>query len=59
MKGKNIQELIDYLEAIKEQSGEDTEIRVDGQITTEFDDYIEVDHVKDYIDFVTPSLTGM
>ena len=52
---KNIQQLIDYLEAVKEQSGEDTEVRVDGQVIREFDDYIDVNHVEDYIDFVTPN----
>lgn len=56
---KNIQQLIDYLEAVKEQSGEDTEVRVDGQVIREFDDYIDVDHVQDYIDFITPSYKGM
>lgn len=56
---KNIQQLIDYLEAVKEQSGEDTEVRVDGQVIREFDDYIYVNHVEDYIDFVTPSYKSM
>lgn len=56
---KNVQQLIDYLEEVKSQSGEDTEIRVDGQAIREFDDYIFVDHVEDYIDFVTPSYKSM
>lgn len=47
------------IKVLKEQSGEDTEVRVDGQVIIEFDDYIEVDHVNDYIDFVTPNLIGM
>lgn len=52
---KNIQQLIDYLEAVKAESGNDTEVRVDGCVVEEFEDYIEIDHVKDYVDFVTPS----
>ncbi len=52
---KNIQDLIDYLEAVKAESGNYTEVRVDGCVVEEFEDYIEVDHVKDYVDFVTPS----
>ena len=58
-KGKNIQELINYLESIKEQSGGKTEVRVDGQVIADFEDYIDVDHVRDYIDFVTPSFISM
>ncbi|MBW6409004.1 hypothetical protein [Clostridium weizhouense] len=52
---KNIQDLIDYLEVIKKEGGADTEVRVDGCVVEEFEDYIEIDHVKDYVDFVTPS----
>ena len=59
MKGKNIEELIKYLESVKEQCGEYTEVRVDGQVITDFQDYIEVDHVEGYIDFGTPSYLGM
>lgn len=59
MKGKNIEELIKYLESVKEQCGEYTEVRVDGQVITDFEDYIEVDHVEGYIDFGAPSYLGM
>lgn len=52
MKGKNIEELIKYLESVKEQCGGYTEVRVDGQVITDFDDYIEVDHVEGYIDLL-------
>ncbi|MBN1074760.1 hypothetical protein DVV91_10435 [Clostridium botulinum] len=54
---KNIQQLIDYLEAVKAESG-NTEVRVDGCVVEEFEDYIEVDHVKDYVDFVTVFRAG-
>lgn len=59
MKGKNIEELIKYLESVKEQCGRYTEVRVDGQVITDFEDYIEVDHIEGYIDFGTPSYLGM
>ena len=59
MKGKNIEELIKYLESVKEQCGEYTEVRVDGQVITDFEDYIEVDKAMCYIDFITPSYLGM
>lgn len=53
--GKDLQQLIDYLESVKSESGIDTEIRVDGCIVEDFEDYIDVDHIKDYVDFITPS----
>lgn len=59
MKGKNIEELIKYLESVKEQCGGYTEVRVDGQVITDFEDYIEVDPVEGYIEFGTPSYLGM
>lgn len=59
MKGKNIEELIKYLESVKEQCGEYTEVRVDGQVITDFEDYIEVDNAECIIDFGTPSYLGM
>lgn len=52
---KNLQQLIDYLEAVKMESGRDTEVLVDGCTIEDFEDYIDVDHVKDCMDFVTPS----
>lgn len=55
MMGKNLQQLIDYLEAVKMEIGRDTEVRVDGCVIEDFEDYIDVDHVQDYVDFVTPS----
>lgn len=55
MMGKNLQQLIDYLEAVKMETGRDTEVRVDGCVIDDFEDYIDVDHVQDYVDFVTPS----
>ncbi|WP_205452232.1 hypothetical protein [Clostridium botulinum] len=57
--GKNLQQLIDYLEVIKMESGRDTEVRVDGCIIQEFEDNIDVDHVNDYVDFITPSYKSM
>ncbi|AIY81801.1 hypothetical protein U728_1104 [Clostridium botulinum 202F] len=50
---KNIQDLIDYLEAIKKESGADTKVLVDGKVVEDFEDTICVDHVKDEIDFVS------
>jgi len=53
--GKNLQQLIEYLEAVKMEIGRDTEVLVDGCVIEDFEDYIDVDHVKDYVDFITPS----
>lgn len=54
---KNIQELIDYLEAIKKESVADTKVLVYGKIVENFEDTICVDHVKDEIDFVSDGFT--
>lgn len=56
---KNIKGLITYLEAVMEQSGEDMEVLVDGCTIDDFENYIDVDHVRDYVDFITPSYTSM
>ncbi len=53
MMGKNLQQLIDYLEAVKKESGGDTKILIDGEVVEDFEDVIWVDHVKDEIDFLT------
>lgn len=54
---KNLQDLIDYLEAVKKQSGEDTKVLVDGEVVEDFEDSISVDHVEDKIDFVSDGYT--
>jgi len=54
---KNLQDLIDYLEAVKKQSGEDTKVLVDGEVVEDFEDSISVDHVEDTIDFVSDGYT--
>lgn len=53
MMGKNLQQLIDYLEAVKMEIGRDTEIRFNGCIIDDFEDNIDVDHVRDYVDFIS------
>lgn len=50
---KNIQQLINYLEAIKMESGRDTELKINGCEITDFEDCIDVDHVKDVINIGT------
>lgn len=46
---KNLQQLIDYLEAVKMESGRDTEVQINGCHIDDFEDCIDVDHVKDSI----------
>ena len=53
--GKNIQQLMDYLEAVKMESGRDTEVTINGCTIGDFEDCIDVDHVRDSVDFITPS----
>ncbi|WP_244833388.1 hypothetical protein [Clostridium sp. BJN0001] len=54
---KTIQELIDYLEAVKKESGSDTKILIAGEVVEDFEDVISVDHVKDEIDFISNGYT--
>lgn len=53
MSGKNIQELIDYLETIKDISGVNTKVLVDGEKVENFDEVIFMDHVNSEIDIIS------
>lgn len=54
---KNIQELIDYLETIKKESGANTKVLVDGEVVEDFEDAISVNYVKNTIDFISDGYT--
>ncbi|MBY6878489.1 hypothetical protein [Clostridium botulinum] len=58
MDKRNLKDLIEYLQSIDEQliNSEDIEVRIDGQLIDDFEDYIELNDVEGYIDFITPSL---
>lgn len=55
--GKSLKGLIGYLQSIEIQIGnsEELEVRVDGVVMKDFEDYILVENEEGFIDFVTPS----
>ncbi|WP_155276588.1 hypothetical protein [Clostridium tetani] len=54
---KNIQELIEFLEALKKENGAYTKVLVDGEVAEEFEDVIFIDKTKDEIDFISKGYT--
>jgi hypothetical protein len=52
---KNIQELIDYLETVKNARGKNLKVFIDGEPVNEFDECIWTDNNK--IDFLTDGKT--
>ena len=56
MEKKNLGDLVTYLGKVAKEGGNNMKLEINGQAVTDFEDYIDADHVKDKLNIITDLL---